>query len=97
MPTSGAGTNAEVLRWRTQQRQLHTPCPGLSRRGLSGHGLAGMVVLGCRFNLMILEVFSNLNDAMISLGSVITHWHITDGLLLLQTAIMANNNKNFTK
>jgi len=30
------------------------------RRGTSGCGLAGMVVLGWRLDLMILEVFSNL-------------------------------------
>jgi len=37
-----------------------------SRRcGTSGHGLAGMVVLGWRLDLMILEVFSKLNDSMI--------------------------------
>jgi len=32
------------------------------RRGTSGHGLAGMVVLGWRLGLMASEVFSNLND-----------------------------------
>jgi len=35
------------------------------RCGTSGHGLAGMVVLGRWLGLMILEVFSNLNDSMI--------------------------------
>jgi len=35
------------------------------RCGTSGHGLAGMVVLGGQLDLMILEVFSNLNDFMI--------------------------------
>jgi len=30
------------------------------RCGTSGHGLAGMVVLGWQLDLMILEVFSNL-------------------------------------
>jgi len=29
-----------------------------------GHGLAGMVVLGWWLDLMILEVFSNLNDSV---------------------------------
>jgi len=29
------------------------------------HGLAGMVVLGSRLDLMILEVFSNLKDSVI--------------------------------
>jgi len=32
----------------------------------SGHGLAGMVVLGRALDLKILEVFSNLNDSMIT-------------------------------
>jgi len=35
------------------------------RCGTSGHGLAGMVVLGSRLDLMILEVFSNLNVSVI--------------------------------
>jgi len=35
------------------------------RCGTSGHCLASMVVLGQRLDLMILEVFSNLNDSMI--------------------------------
>ena len=33
--------------------------------GTSGDGLAGMVVVGWRLDLMILEVFSNLNDSRI--------------------------------
>jgi len=37
----------------------------MCRSGSSGHGWAGMVVLGWRLDLMILEVFSNLNDSMI--------------------------------
>ena len=37
------------------------------RCGTSGHGLAGLVVLGSRFELMILEAFSNLNDSVIHL------------------------------
>jgi len=40
---------------------IQKPC----RRGTSGHGLAGMVGLGWQLGLMILEVFSNLNDSMI--------------------------------
>jgi len=32
----------------------------MCRCGTSGHGLAGMVVLGWWLDLMILEVFSNL-------------------------------------
>jgi len=35
------------------------------RCGTSGHGSAGMVVLGWRLEMMILEVFSNLNTSMI--------------------------------
>jgi len=36
-----------------------------ARYSTSGHGLVGMVVLGRWLDLMILEVFSNLNDSMI--------------------------------
>jgi len=39
----------------------------MCRYGTSGHGLAGMVLLGGWLDLMILEVFSNLNDSMILL------------------------------
>jgi len=35
------------------------------RRGSSGHSLVGMVVLGGWLDLMVLEVFSNLNNSMI--------------------------------
>ena len=35
----------------------------MCRYGTSGHGLAGMVVLGCWLDLMILEGFSKLNDS----------------------------------
>jgi len=38
--------------------------PGMLGK-FSGHGLAGMKVLGWPLDLMILEVFSNLNDSMI--------------------------------
>jgi len=38
---------------------VQKPC----RYGTSGHGLAGTVVLGSQLDLMILEVFSNLNDS----------------------------------
>jgi len=45
------------------------PIPGgvqkTCRCGTSGHGLAGMGVLGWRLDVMILEIFSNLNDSMI--------------------------------
>jgi len=56
---------------------IETSCPGkwwshhyegvqkTHRYGSSGHGVAGMVVLGWRLDLMILEVFSKLNDSMI--------------------------------
>jgi len=37
----------------------------MRRCGTSGHGLADMVVLGSQLDLMILEVFSNINDFMI--------------------------------
>jgi len=37
----------------------------MCRCGTSGHGLAGMVVLGGWLDSMILEVVSNLNDSMI--------------------------------
>jgi len=41
------------------------PIPGgiqkMCRCGASGHGLAGMVVLGGLLDLMFVEVFSNLN------------------------------------
>jgi len=34
------------------------------RCATSGHGLAGIMVLGWRLDFMILEVFSDLNDYM---------------------------------
>jgi len=37
----------------------------MCRCGTSGYGLAGMVVLGWQLDLMILEVFSNLNNSVI--------------------------------
>ena len=37
----------------------------MCRCGTWGHGLAGMVVLESWLDLMILEVFSNLNASMI--------------------------------
>ena len=40
-------------------------CPQQTQRvGTWGQGLAGVVVLGCRLDLMILEVFSNLSDSV---------------------------------
>jgi len=45
------------------------PIPGgvqkLCGCGTWGHGLVGMVVFGWWLDLMILEVFSSLNDSMI--------------------------------
>jgi len=40
------------------------------RRGTPGHGLAGMVVMGWRLELMILEVFSNLSDSVIARDNI---------------------------
>ena len=37
----------------------------MCRCGTLGHGLAGVVVLGWWLDLVILEVFSSLNDSMI--------------------------------
>ena len=39
----------------------------MSRCGTSGHTLGGLGVLGWGLDLMILEVFSNLNDSVILL------------------------------
>jgi len=36
----------------------------MCRYGTSGCGLAGIVVVGWQFNLLILQVFSNPNDSM---------------------------------
>ena len=56
------------------------PIPGdvqkTYRCGTSGHGLEGMVVLGWWLDLMILEVFSNLNDSMIC--ALVCHLLIVD-------------------
>ena len=40
---------------------VQKPCRG----GTLGHGLAGVGVMGRWLDLVILEVFSNLNDSMI--------------------------------
>ena len=44
------------------------PIPGgvqkMCRHGTLGHGLVGVVMLGWQLDLMILEVFSNLNDSV---------------------------------
>jgi len=51
------------------QRSSGVTIPGgvkkASSYGTSGHGLAGMVVMGWRLDLMILGVFSNLDDSKI--------------------------------
>ena len=46
----------------------------MCRYGTPGHGLAGMVVLGWQLHLMILEVFSNLDDAMIQIIAGTHEW-----------------------
>jgi len=43
----------------------HHPWRCRKNDGTSGHGLAGMVALRWWLDLMILEVFSNLNNSMI--------------------------------
>ena len=43
--------------------------PSVGRCGTAGHGLAGVVVMGWWLHLMILEVFSNLNDSMIRIST----------------------------
>ena len=58
------------------------PIPGGVQKpcgcGTWGHGLASMVVLGCRLHLMILEVFSNLSDSIIlSNGCSWSHFFLT--------------------
>jgi len=51
------------------------------RRGTSAQGLAGMGVLGWRLDLMILEVFSNLNDSMILWFCDIEHCEEEAGII----------------
>ena len=63
-------TKRVVRHWeQAAQGSVGVPTPGgvqkTCRCGTSGHGLAGMVVLGLQLDLMILEVFSNLNDSVI--------------------------------
>ena len=58
-----------VRRWSRLPRAVGgVPIPGGVQKPCgcgTSHGLAGMVVLGRRLDLMILEDFSNLNDSMI--------------------------------
>ena len=49
---------------------VQKPCS----RGTSGHGLGGLGVLGWQLDLMILRVFSNLNDSVIQPGFLPTTW-----------------------
>jgi len=57
---SGTGPGCPVQWWSHHPWRVQKKC----RCGTSGHGLAGMVVLGGWLDLMIIEVFSNLNDSM---------------------------------
>ena len=73
------GLSAQVCRWHQAGRgqaleQAAQGSGGVTisggvqktrRYGTSGYGLAGTVVLGWWLDLMILEVFCNLNDSMI--------------------------------
>jgi len=58
------------------------PIPGgVQKRcgcGPWGHGWAGMVGLGWRLDLMILEVFSNLNDSLILYDLNTSYWYVED-------------------
>jgi len=47
----------------------------LCRCGSEGHSIVGMVVMGWQLDLMILEVFSNLNDSVIITNSQKSLYH----------------------
>jgi len=67
--------NTELKRALEEQKEKYRPIPqereknfcsdGGREKCTSGHGLAGVLVLGWQLDLVILEVFSNLNDSMI--------------------------------
>jgi len=59
---SGIGPGCPGQQWGPHPGGVRRTC----RCGTLGRGLAGMVVLGGCLDLMILEVFPNLNDSMIS-------------------------------
>ena len=66
----------KLKRWPVRDVGVQKPC----RYGTSGHGLAGTVVLGSQLDLMILEVFSNLNDSMILCTDLCIEWGGTRGI-----------------
>ena len=59
--------NSPLIRW-AQASGVQKTC----RYGTSGHGLVDMVALGWQLDLMILEVFSNLNDSTLWSQTLIT-------------------------
>jgi len=61
------------------------------RCGTSGHGLVGMVLLGGWLDLMILEVFSNLNDSM--KRKCWKFWHSSLSCAICHLACYQNHSK----